>query len=412
MDHTTGAKNATYTYDDTGNTTQRPGTTTQNLAWNSEGKLASLTEGTKKTDYLYDANGELLIRRAVGDGDTILYLGDTEVRLTTKGTATTLSGTRYYTAGGKTIAVRTATKGVTGTKLCFLAGDPHGTASLALDATTWAITKRYTTPFGASRGATIGVWPDDKRFLGKPVDTTTGLTHIGAREYDPTTGQFISVDPLLELDKQQTLNGYSYGAQNPVTEADPSGLGLACGGEGGDEGCGSGVVTHGDGSLSNNGNPTGGGVAPGYAGTASGGGSDTGTSQCAYAMGTVSCATQQTLVTGPGDTTVNTGDTGAIVRTDWRQSLGIPELACGDGWLCKIRQAQLDLSISSGMIGGSFGGISPFRPRFGRIPEEKGTTSVGCLNSFAPKLRCSRRTASPKPSRTSSREIKSRPLIP
>ncbi|WP_371601212.1 RHS repeat-associated core domain-containing protein [Streptomyces sp. NBC_00564] len=267
---TTGAKTTAYTYDDTGNTTQRPGpTAAQSLTWNSEGKLASLTEGTKKTDHIYDADGELLIRRATGDGDTILYLGDTEVRLTVKGTTQTLSGTRYYTADGQTIAVRTATKGVSGTKLSFLAADHHGTSSLALDSTTWAITKRYTTPFGATRGTKATNWPDDKAFLGKPADESTALTHIGAREYDPGIGQFINVDPLLELDKHQTLNGYSYGAQNPVTNADPSGLGLACGGEGGDEGCGSGVVTHGDGSLSQGGNPTGGGVQRGGGGTTS-----------------------------------------------------------------------------------------------------------------------------------------------
>jgi hypothetical protein len=39
--------------------------------------------------------------------------------------------------------------------------------------------------------------------------------------------------------------------------------GLACGGRF-DEGCGTGVVTHADGSLSVDGRPTGGGVAPGY----------------------------------------------------------------------------------------------------------------------------------------------------
>ncbi|WP_318280423.1 RHS repeat-associated core domain-containing protein, partial [Streptomyces griseoloalbus] len=50
------------------------------------------------------------------------------------------------------------------------------------------------------------------------------------REYDPTIGQFISVDPLLELDKHQTLNGYSYAVQNPLTHSDPTGLGLKCGG--------------------------------------------------------------------------------------------------------------------------------------------------------------------------------------
>ncbi|MGN5635898.1 hypothetical protein [Streptomyces sp. AC154] len=74
----------------------------------------------------------------------MLYLGGTEVRLTTKGTTKTLSGTRYYTAAGKNIALRTATSGVSGTKLKFLCSDPHGTASLVLEPATWAVTKRYT----------------------------------------------------------------------------------------------------------------------------------------------------------------------------------------------------------------------------------------------------------------------------
>ncbi|MFG3494169.1 RHS repeat-associated core domain-containing protein [Streptomyces sp. NPDC047928] len=239
---TEGAKTGTYTYDKAGNTTGRPGTQgQQTLTWDAEGKLVSTTEpasGTKpalSTGYLYDASGELLIRRAVGDGDTVLYLGSTEIRLTTKGTTKTLNGTRYYSAAGKTIAVRTATAGVTGTKLSFLAGDHHGTSSLALDATTMAVTKRYTTPFGAPRGTAATTWPDDKAFLGKPSDTSTGLTHIGAREFDPSIGLFLSVDPLMELDKHQTLNGYTYGAQNPATFSDPSGMGLACGASG--DGC-------------------------------------------------------------------------------------------------------------------------------------------------------------------------------
>ncbi|MFC9627206.1 RHS repeat domain-containing protein, partial [Streptomyces sp. NPDC056930] len=228
---TTGAKAATYKYDDAGNTTGRPGTqATQTLDWNTEGELASTTEpaaGTKPalgTTYLYDADGELLIRRAAGDGDTVLYLGATEVRLTTKGATKTVSGTRYYSAAGQTIAVRTATAGVAGSKLSFLAADHHGTSSIATDATTQDITKRYTTPFGAPRGTKSTTWPDDKAFLGKPADTTTGLTHIGAREYDPSVGQFISVDPVLALDQHQSLNGYAYANNTPVTSADPTGM--------------------------------------------------------------------------------------------------------------------------------------------------------------------------------------------
>ncbi|MFF3641405.1 polymorphic toxin-type HINT domain-containing protein [Streptomyces sp. NPDC002564] len=227
----TNGKTQNYTYDKTGNTTSRPnGTAQQTLTWNAEGKLARTTEGPAQTDYLYDAGGELLIRRAKGDGDTVLYLGATEVRLTAKGTARSLSGTRYYTANGQTIAVRTTTVGTSGTKLNFLAADHHGTASLAMDATTYAGTKRHTTPFGAPRGQKGTNWPDDKSFLGKPADTVTGLTHIGAREYDPGIGQFISVDPLLQTEIPQSLNGYSYAAQNPLSNSDPSGLGLNCGG--------------------------------------------------------------------------------------------------------------------------------------------------------------------------------------
>ncbi|MGW6310146.1 polymorphic toxin-type HINT domain-containing protein [Streptomyces niveus] len=230
---TTGAKTGTYTYNKTGSTTSRPGVQAQQtLTWNSEGKLATATEpaaGTKPatgTSYLYDAGGELLIaRNTTGDGDTVLYLGGgSEVRLTTKGTTKTLAGTRYYTAAGQTIALRTTTAGTTGSKLSFLAGDHHGTSGLAIDAATSVVTKRYTTPFGAPRGSAATTWPDDKAFLGKPADTTTGLTHIGAREYDPGVGQFISVDPVLAPDQHQSLNGYAYANQNPATYADPTGL--------------------------------------------------------------------------------------------------------------------------------------------------------------------------------------------
>ncbi|MFI8192149.1 polymorphic toxin-type HINT domain-containing protein [Streptomyces sp. NPDC085946] len=226
LDKTTGARAGTYAYDSSGNTTARPGPTAQQtLAWNAESELTKLTESTKETTYLYDASGELLIRRAKGDGDTILYLGGgNEVRVTVKGTAKTVSGTRYYSANGQTIAVRTAVAGTSGTKLSFLAADHHGTSSIAMDAATYAVTKRYSTPFGGVRGTKPTVWPDDKAFLGKPADDATGLTHIGAREYDPAIGQFVSVDPVLALDQHQSLNGYAYGNNSPVTLSDPTGL--------------------------------------------------------------------------------------------------------------------------------------------------------------------------------------------
>jgi RHS repeat-associated protein len=217
---------AQYTYDALGNTETRAesagSTTRQSLLWNKEGKLGRLTEGATATDYLYDADGSLLIRRSnAADGETVLYLGATEVHLK--------SGkkwaNRYYTVGGATIAVRSNASGTE--KLQYLSGDHHGTSTVAVSSdSTQTLSKRYTTPFGLARGSGVGTWPDDKGFLGKSADSSTGLTQVGAREYDASTGQFLSVDPLLMPDQHQSLNGYSYANNNPTTLSDPSGLGV------------------------------------------------------------------------------------------------------------------------------------------------------------------------------------------
>ncbi|MFF5573951.1 RHS repeat-associated core domain-containing protein [Streptomyces luteogriseus] len=70
----------------------------------------------------------------------------------------------------------------------------------------------------------VAGWKTLKAFLGKPADASTGLTHVGAREYDPSIGQFISVDPILAVDQHQSLNGYAYANNTPVTFSDPTGL--------------------------------------------------------------------------------------------------------------------------------------------------------------------------------------------
>ena len=71
--------------------------------------------------------------------------------------------------------------------------------------------------------AQTSTWPDKHGFVGGYQDTT-GLTHLGARDYDPTTGRFTKTDPVLTPDLPQTLNAYAYANNSPVTESDPSGL--------------------------------------------------------------------------------------------------------------------------------------------------------------------------------------------
>ena len=111
----------------------------------------------------------------------------------------------------------------TGGTIQFQAADPHGTAELSIDGTTQALAQRRFTPFGQFRGSPTGIWPNDKGFVGGTIDPS-GLTSLGARQYDPDTGRFISVDPIFDLSDPQSWNGYAYSDDNPATLSDPSGL--------------------------------------------------------------------------------------------------------------------------------------------------------------------------------------------
>ncbi|WP_103532757.1 RHS repeat-associated core domain-containing protein [Streptomyces sp. SM11] len=93
-----------------------------------------------------------------------------------------------------------------------------------------AVTRRKQLPFGASRSTTgSSSWPGDRGFVGGTTDPT-GMVHLGAREYDPTLGRFISVDPLLITEDPAQHNPYTYGNNNPITYSDPTGEALAeCG---------------------------------------------------------------------------------------------------------------------------------------------------------------------------------------
>lgn len=134
-------------------------------------------------------------------------------------TSGTLTGTRYYTHNGSLVAMR-----VGGANPRYVQSDQHGTAQVTVSTTDFTTTRRTFDPYGNPLGAGQGLWPDNRGFLNMPHNPVTGLTDIGARKYDPTTGTFVSVDPILDTDNPQQWNPYAYSNNNPVTYSDPSGL--------------------------------------------------------------------------------------------------------------------------------------------------------------------------------------------
>lgn len=215
----TGDRQSTYEYDETGNTTTRTiGGDAQTLEWNGTGNLAKAkeTDGSETT-YLYDGGGNRVQRK--DSSGTTVYLPGMELKLSADGTKK--EATRYYSHAGQTVAVRSNDG-----KVSFIASDHHGTGELAIDAATGAISQRRFDPFGVERGEATGNWPGEKGFVGGTIDKSTGLTHLGAREYDAVIGKFISVDPLIDYTQPQQINGYSYANNSPVTHADPSGMAI------------------------------------------------------------------------------------------------------------------------------------------------------------------------------------------
>ncbi|MFJ3786301.1 HYD1 signature containing ADP-ribosyltransferase family protein [Streptomyces sp. NPDC090093] len=222
---TTTGKSSSYTYNPTGTTKTRdlPGTTQdQTLKWTSEHRLESNTAGSVKTTYVYDAEGNRILENSP-TGST-LYLGESE--LTTNGTTITRASRSYSHPGAPTVVRTTTNSATTGHTLAILIADHLGTAQTSVAiAKDQPVTRRAFKPYGEPRGPKPTTWPNKRTYLGVGIDdTTTGLTHIGAREYDQNTGRFLSADPIVDLADPLQMNGYTYSNGNPVSKSDPTGL--------------------------------------------------------------------------------------------------------------------------------------------------------------------------------------------
>ncbi|MFE0645558.1 polymorphic toxin-type HINT domain-containing protein [Streptomyces sp. NPDC058877] len=222
----TPGTSSAYTYNPTGTTKTRTlqgGTQTQNLKWTTEQKLESNTIGNDKTTYVYDAAGNRILENSP-TGST-LYLGETELTTDSVGLITRASRS-YGHPGAPTVVRTTIDRSTTGHEINVLLADHLGTAHTAVEAGgTQPVTRRASKPYGEYRGTKPSDWPNKRGYLGVGIDdTATGLTHIGAREYDQNTGRFLSADPILDITDPLQMNGYTYANGSPVSKSDPTGL--------------------------------------------------------------------------------------------------------------------------------------------------------------------------------------------
>ena len=163
------------------------GGVTEPFVWNDvspTGTAELLVDGS--ISYVYGPDGALL-EQITATGSSLYYLHDQlgSVRAVTNSAGSVIAGYTY---------------------------SPYG----VLAATSGSLPTGDTSPFG---------------FAGAYTDSESGLLYLVNRYYDPSTGQFVSVDPAVDL----TQMSYSYANGNPMNGTDPSGLDTVgiCGGAGG-----------------------------------------------------------------------------------------------------------------------------------------------------------------------------------
>ena len=196
--------------------TTRPATPSpgpdQTLTWDPEGRVASVAEAGQSTS--------LRLRRrrqpapSPGPHRTTLYLpagqelAVEQRRRQGRPPATTPTP-------GETVAVRTGT----GRDLARQRPPGH----FAVDVTS---ASQAATGGGRSRSASRAApgRSGPARGASSAARSTRSAPHLGAREYDPQLGRFLSVDPVMDVDEPQQMHGYSYADGSPVTMSDPDGL--------------------------------------------------------------------------------------------------------------------------------------------------------------------------------------------
>jgi RHS repeat-associated protein len=217
----TAKTGTTYTYDYNGNTlakTDSTGTTT--YTWDFENRLKSVTlpGAGGIVSFKYDPFGRRIYKSSSSGTSIYAYDGDGATLIE----ETNVTGgvvARYAQGLNIDEPLAVLRSGTTS----YYQGDGLGSIT-SLSSAASALNNTYTyDSFGRLTNST-GSLTNPLRYTARDLDAETNLYYYRARYYDPSTGRFISEDPL---GFSAGSNFYSYVGNDPTDRVDPLGL-FAC----------------------------------------------------------------------------------------------------------------------------------------------------------------------------------------
>jgi len=201
-----------YTYDANGNVTARG---SDSFSWDYENRLTAATVGG--TNYTYSYRGDGLRNSATTGGATTTFTWDINA-----GLPVILDDGSQYIYGNGLIAQ------VAGANTSYYLSDGLGSVLATTDAS-GNVVNTYTYDVYGKTTASSGSQPNSFQFAGQQTDPT-GLQYLRARYYDPSTGSFLSRDPLSAT-PGWSGSPFGYAGANPSSNVDPTGnicLGPVC----------------------------------------------------------------------------------------------------------------------------------------------------------------------------------------
>jgi RHS repeat-associated protein len=216
-----GATAKTLNYDENGMVVKGPDGET--YKYDGEGRLSGVMKDKCNIGFTFDAFGGRAVRnvRCVETAQT-LYVGPHYEVTKESGV---VHRERYVLLNGKRMVYLTDKNPG---KFFHLVDSPLGTPHVVVDGSQFTGTDMFITrdyePFGTLNESS-GIDPGLRYgFTGQEEDPTTGLLHLGAREYAPPLMRMIQPDPIVpNLANPQSLNRYSYAYNNPARYTDVSG---------------------------------------------------------------------------------------------------------------------------------------------------------------------------------------------
>ena len=220
-----GGGSVTFSHDENGNVTQGDGEQIDYNAFNKPTLIQDFGH-TLSTRFEYGADG-MRYKQVTVTGATIYYI-DKLMEIETSGSSIDY---RHY-LGDVAILTKTGSLNDPDPGIQYTFRDRLGSIAAIADDTGYNSEQRGYDAYGKPRA---GNWADMNPPVLNSSVTNRGFTdhehlddwqliHMNGRSYDYNLGQFMSIDPIIQSPgNSQSINGYAYIMNNPLSGMDPSG---------------------------------------------------------------------------------------------------------------------------------------------------------------------------------------------